>query len=156
MMKKVLISLVVLAAIGIILILQRQSRTQDSQTLSGGRKSFQNAATAVSVEGQTLKFNVTDATICQIEIREISEVKIHTTDEGPQYQDMFWDIGNGSKSCVVENNAPGFDVLFDAFKALKDFSFDSYETIAKASGSGENATFRVWANSGAGVGRDNK
>lgn len=74
---------------------------------------------------------------------ELDEIRIVTTDEGPDLDDVYWQLANRdlTKGCLVSNSAEGFQVLLRRIQQLP--KFDNLEA-ARAMGSVTNDEFVVW------------
>jgi len=77
----------------------------------------------------------------QIDWKEIVEIKIITTDEGPFLPDVWIVlIGNGSK-CQIPQGAKEYDVIYDLISKYEGFNF---ENVIAAASCTENKEFLVW------------
>lgn len=75
--------------------------------------------------------------------REVDEIQIVTTDEGPGQDDVFWLLLNhdSSRGCAVSNEAEGFPALLAALQQLPGFD---NAAVVRAMGSATNQRFTVW------------
>jgi hypothetical protein len=76
------------------------------------------------------------------DVRELTRVEIVTTAGGPFEPDVFWVLTQpGQPLLTIPTEATGAGELFDALSALPGLS---WEAVARAMGSTENARFLVW------------
>jgi hypothetical protein len=107
---------------------------------------FSDAAVRVAREGATLAFTRDDGHTCRLEIAAIQYVRIHTTSEGPIYDDLFWELGGPEGGvCVVDGATPDVHGLMHALDELPGFARPEVSSvIIQATGSTNDATFDVW------------
>src|SRR5271154_6881567 len=78
-----------------------------------------------------------------IQLNDLAEVGILTTDEGPFQEDVFFLLlgSDGKSGCVVPQSAEGCDKLLTHLQKLPGFN---NEIVIKAMGSTSNAKFVCW------------
>jgi hypothetical protein len=78
-----------------------------------------------------------------IQLGDLSEVGILTTDEGPWQEDVYFLLigSDGKSGCVVPQSAEGCDKLLSYLQKLPGFN---NEAVIKAMGSTTNAKFVCW------------
>lgn len=77
----------------------------------------------------------------QINLADINEIGIVTTDEGPYLPDV-WMVLMGEKSgCSLPQGAPKFDDVYDIVSKFEGFDYDE---VINAMGSADNASFTIW------------
>ena len=73
--------------------------------------------------------------------KDLVEIRIVTTDEGPFVDDVWWLFTSSSGAgCAISSLAVD-DRLFDRLKRISGVNYDA---VISAMGSCENATFLVW------------
>lgn len=108
---------------------------------------FSDVAVAIAREGGALVFRTEGGRACRLAIATIQYVKIHTTSEGPTYDDLFWELGGPQGVCVVDGASPDIKVLMRALDEFADDP-DASRVIVEASGSTDDRTFDVWQRRG--------
>src|SRR6185295_15649609 len=77
-----------------------------------------------------------------VEWKDLVEVQIVTTDEGPFVDDVFFLlVGADGKGCCVPQGAPGSERLLERLQGLPGFDNDQ---VIRAMGCAENARFVCW------------
>ena len=74
--------------------------------------------------------------------RELNEVSIITTDQGPFVEDVFWVLQGRETACIIPGGASGIYKLIERLQELPNF--DDFGVI-EAMGSTENNRFLVWS-----------
>jgi len=83
-----------------------------------------------------------DGTIEEVAWKDLTQVQIVTTDEGPFVDDVFFLlVGAGGKGVCVPQGAPGSDPLLERLQALPNFDNDQVVQAMMSSG---NARFVCW------------
>ena len=77
----------------------------------------------------------------KIEWKEINEIKLVNTDEGPFLPDVWMLlIGNG-KGCSIPQGSTGWDEVYNIVSQYEGFNF---ENVIKSAGCTDNQTFDLW------------
>ncbi|WP_158678190.1 hypothetical protein [Pseudoalteromonas sp. T1lg23B] len=77
--------------------------------------------------------------------KDIDEIAITTSDEGPFVDDLHWMLMNQDKTkgVAISNDAEGFSELLTEFQGLQGFN---NEAVIQAMGCADNNWFVVWKN----------
>ncbi len=114
--------------------------------LQAKRASFQGFAEQVSFDADGVYRRLPDGRQETIRWRDLAQVEIITTDEGPYADDIYWLLldADGSHGCGVSNYAEGFPELLKRLQELPGFD---NEAVIRAMGSTDNARYKVWGTS---------
>ena len=96
----------------------------------------------VSLTDSEIVVTHSDETRDVMEWRELNEVSIITTDQGPYVEDVFWVLQVLETACIIPSSASGIDKLIERLQELPNF--DNLRVI-EAMGSAENNRFLVWS-----------
>ena len=100
---------------------------------------------AVQIDDLGVRRTLGSGKVEQVAWRDLVEVQIVTTDEGPYVDDVFFLlIGRDETGCVVPQEDPQSGALLSRLQALPDF--DNGKVI-EAMGCAENARFVCWKKS---------
>lgn len=77
----------------------------------------------------------------QINWKDIEEIAVVTTDEGPFLPDVWLVLMGKDSGCTLPQGAPKYDEVFDIISKYEGFKFDEYIKSASSTG---NARFDVW------------
>ena len=97
----------------------------------------------VSVNDEELVRTVSDGTVQRVLWRDIQTVTIVTTDQGPWLDDVFFVFAAKDSGVVIAQEWDSRVGLFD-FMSKKLKGLD-YESMIRAMGSTDNASFPIWA-----------
>lgn len=97
--------------------------------------------TDYSLQGRTLTIKRPFRGVMVLEINDLDEIGIETTDQGPFAEDLFWILKQGPIRLRVGDPHPVFRQLMDSFGSLQDFD---WETFADAMSCLENQYFPCW------------
>src|SRR5687768_8226449 len=100
------------------------------------------AVPAVTVDDRGVRRVLGKGKVEAVEWKDLVEVEIVTTDEGPWVDDVFFLlVGGDGTGCCVPQGAPGSETLLDRLQALPEF--DNGKVI-EAMACSENARFVCW------------
>lgn len=77
----------------------------------------------------------------QIDWREIEEIKLINTDEGPFLPDVWLVLMGNGKGCSIPQGSEGWDKVYDIVSKYKDFDF---ENVIKSASCTDNQIFKLW------------
>ena len=97
--------------------------------------------TGYSLHGQTLTVKRPFHPITALQIDELDEIGIETTDQGPFVEDLFLILNQGPIRLRIADPHPIFRQLMDSFGSLENFD---WENFADAMSSLENQYFPCW------------
>lgn len=97
---------------------------------------------ALHIDDHVVRRELGDGTFEEVAWKDLVEVDIITTDEGPYVDDVFWILvaADGS-GCAVPQEMPGSEELLRRVQALPGFDNDA---VIRAMGCAENAKFVCW------------
>jgi len=72
---------------------------------------------------------------------DLHSVVIHTTDEGPFVEDIFWVLAGSESGCVIPDDSDGIRPLLERLQQLP--GFDNH-ALMEAMSSTDNADFLCW------------
>src|SRR5688572_29049694 len=99
-------------------------------------------APCIFIDDLVVRRELGDGRIEEVAWKDLVEVQIVTTDEGPFVDDVFFLlVGSNDAGVCVPQGAPGSEPLLERLQALPDF--DNGEVI-RAMGCSENARFVCW------------
>ena len=78
----------------------------------------------VVVDDQSVNCRRPEGLVERIRWPDLRAVFIHTTDQGPFIDDVFWVLTGGDSGCVVPSGSEGIDCLIKRFRRLPNFDFD--------------------------------
>ena len=100
------------------------------------------AVPAITIDDLGVRRRLGDGKIEAVAWKDLVEVEIVTTDEGPFVDDVFFLlVGTDGSGCCVPQGAPGSEPLLDRLQRLPDF--DNGKVI-EAMGCAENGRFVCW------------
>jgi hypothetical protein len=82
-----------------------------------------------------------DGRIESITWDELQEVKIVTTDEGPNVDDVFWVLSGNGKGCTVPSESVGMKELLNRLQTLPGFN---NAAVIQAMGCTQKEKFICW------------
>jgi hypothetical protein len=77
----------------------------------------------------------------QIKWKDIEEIDIITTDEGPFLPDVWLILTGKGSGCSMPQGAPNFNEIYEKISKYEDFRFEEF---IKAMSSTDNARFNLW------------
>ncbi|TND06978.1 MAG: hypothetical protein FD123_3442 [Bacteroidetes bacterium] len=95
----------------------------------------------VTITDEYLKVEHPDRKPEQINWRDIEEILIVTTDEGPFLPDVWLVLTGNGTGCSLPQGAPNYDLVYDIVSKYEGFDF---EAVIKSALSTDNARFDVW------------
>jgi hypothetical protein len=99
-------------------------------------------ASAVQIDAQGVRRTLAGGKVEQVAWRDLVEVQIVTTDEGPFVDDVFYLlIGADLTGCVVPQEDPMGGALLSRLQELPGFD---HGKVIEAMGCAENARFVCW------------
>jgi|SRR6185436_16010459 hypothetical protein len=100
------------------------------------------SAPALAIDDVGVRRVLGDGKIEAVAWKDLVEVEIVTTDEGPFVDDVFFLlVGAEGTGCCVPQGAPGSEGLLDRLQGLPEFD---NEKVIQAMGCAENARFVCW------------
>ena len=97
---------------------------------------------AVCMDETGVRRTLGDGKVEQVAWKDLVEVQIVTTDQGPWVDDVFYLlIGADGTGCVVPQEDPASAALLTRLQALPDFDNDK---VIEAMSCSENARFVCW------------
>ena len=79
-----------------------------------------------SFDGRTIGVDLRTEQRTLLNVEDIYEVGIETTDTGPFIEDVYWLINRDQQGLRIPQNSPVFDELMDYFKALERFDWSAF------------------------------
>ena len=96
----------------------------------------------IVIDDRGVRRELGNGMIEEVAWRDLVEIQIVTTDQGPFVDDVFFLlVGGDGKGCCVPQGAPGSDPLLERLQALPDFDNDQ---VIQAMGCSENRRFVCW------------
>ncbi len=100
----------------------------------------QRRATVV-VDDQSVTCRRPDGLVESIRWPDLRAVLIHTTDQGPLIDDVFWVLTDGESGCVVPSESEGIKCMIERLQRLPNFDFDQ---AIQAMSSTDDRLFLCW------------
>ena len=96
---------------------------------------------SLSVDAEGVRYRPFRGEEVSLRWAELEEVAIETTDRGPFAEDFFAVLTAPGQTLRIPQEVAGFELLLEYMKELPGFD---HESVIRASGSTENATFPCW------------
>ncbi|MBP9717941.1 hypothetical protein KBD59_01460 [Candidatus Gracilibacteria bacterium] len=96
----------------------------------------------ITVTDDFVEIQNTDGTIVQMAWSDINEIKIITTDAGPFSSDVFLSLIGTEKKCLLPQDAPGYDAVYDHVSEYPGFNFTN---MIESMSCTENKEFPLWS-----------
>jgi hypothetical protein len=77
-----------------------------------------------------------------IEWKDIKEIKLINTDEGPLLPDVWLRLIGETSGCLIPQGAKGYDEIYEIVSKYEGFNF---ENVIKSMSCTDNAEFNLWA-----------
>jgi hypothetical protein len=77
----------------------------------------------------------------QILWKDITEIKLINTDEGPWLPDVWLTLLGKDSGCMIPQGANGYDTIYDIVSKYEDFNF---ENVMKSMSCTDNMQFQLW------------
>ena len=97
--------------------------------------------TKYGFDGRTLTVKQWLRKAIVLQIAELDEIGIETTDQGPFVEDVFWILTNGEKHVRIPDMHPIFETLRGRFESLEGFDWSPF---IEAMGCNDNRYFSCW------------
>ena len=78
----------------------------------------------------------------QIFWKDINEIRLVNTDEGPLLPDVWLTLIGDTSGCLIPQGAKGFDTVYDIISKYDNFNF---ENVIKSMACTDNEQFFLWA-----------
>lgn len=95
----------------------------------------------ISITEDAVKVEHPDHSPEQINWKDIIEIAVVTTDEGPMLPDHYLVLVGEKSGCAIPLGAPKYDAVYDTVSEYEGFDFREY---IKSTTCAENARFEVW------------
>lgn len=96
----------------------------------------------VECEGDVVSCARPDGETEKVAWSDLQRVEIVTTDEGPEYADVFWKLHGANGGCLIPQGATGEQRLLERIQELPGYDDNA---VIQAMGSTSNNTFLVWS-----------
>ncbi len=73
--------------------------------------------------------------------KELKKVEIHTTDQGPFVEDVFWVLYGNERDCIIPQGATNNEELLSRLQDLPDFN---NKMLIEAMSCTDNNEFLIW------------
>lgn len=73
--------------------------------------------------------------------KDIKEIKLINTDQGPFQPDVWLALLGDSSGCLIPQGAKGYDEVYEIVSKYEGFNF---ENVIKSMGCTDNAEFELW------------
>lgn len=73
--------------------------------------------------------------------KDIDEIRLINTDEGPFAPDVWLALTGKDKGCLIPQGCEGYDLVYDIVSKYEGFNF---ENVIKSMSCAENAHFDLW------------
>jgi hypothetical protein len=77
----------------------------------------------------------------QIDWKEIEEIKLVNTDEGPLLPDVWMILIGNNKGCSIPQGSEGWEKVYDIVSKYEGFNF---ENVIESASCAENKVFDLW------------
>jgi len=95
----------------------------------------------IEITDQKISCGQPNGLVEEVTWEELEKVEIHTTDEGPFVEDVFWVLHGSGRGCVIPQGATNSEELLNRLQDLPDFD---NKMVVEAMASTDNNEFLIW------------